>query len=158
MGNHLEKTKLAYLFQFAYPGAPAIYYGDEIGLMGSKDPGCRGAFPWDKNAWNQDLRGYLHNLIDLRKHHEALRRGDYKRVEIEGINNCYAFLRMTSNDRVLVVINANNDEQVVKINTFDTGFINKYVFIDLINPSSHYVVFDNVVEITVPAWGGAWLA
>jgi glycosidase len=34
IGSNLDETKLAYLFQFAYPGAPAIYYGDEIGLIG----------------------------------------------------------------------------------------------------------------------------
>ena len=48
MGNNLDKTRLAFLFQFAYPGAPAIYYGDEIGLVGGKDPGCRGAFLWEE--------------------------------------------------------------------------------------------------------------
>ena len=51
----IEKTKLVYLFQFAFPGAPAIYYGDEIGLSGGKDPDCRGAFLWDEKSWNFEL-------------------------------------------------------------------------------------------------------
>ncbi len=59
MGNNLNKTRLAYMFQFAYPGAPAIYYGDEIGLVGGKDPGCRGAFLWEETSWNIELRNFL---------------------------------------------------------------------------------------------------
>ena len=45
-------VKLAFLFQFAFLGAPAVYYGDEIGLRGGKDPECRGTFPWDEGRWN----------------------------------------------------------------------------------------------------------
>ena len=38
--------KMATLFQMIYPGAPSIYYGDEIGMTGGHDPANRGAFPW----------------------------------------------------------------------------------------------------------------
>ena len=48
MGGDTNKLKLAFMFQMAFPGAPAIYYGDEIGMEGEKDPtagalshGCR---------------------------------------------------------------------------------------------------------------------
>jgi len=50
---------LATLFQMTYPGAPCIYYGDEIGLTGGKDPDCRKAFPWDESKWDHDLRNSL---------------------------------------------------------------------------------------------------
>ncbi|RLD04913.1 MAG: alpha-amylase, partial [Chloroflexi bacterium] len=59
LGGDLDKIKLSFLFQFAYPGAPAIYYGDEIGLDGDKDPDCRRAFPWDKKDWKGDLRDWV---------------------------------------------------------------------------------------------------
>ena len=32
------------------PGAPCIYYGDEVGMEGGHDPDCRRAFPWDEGA------------------------------------------------------------------------------------------------------------
>ena len=32
------------------PGAPSIYYGDEIGMLGELDPLNRGAFPWDASG------------------------------------------------------------------------------------------------------------
>ena len=54
-----DAFRLASLFQMTYPGAPCIYYGDEIGLMGGRDPDCRAPFPWDEADWDHDL----HNAI-----------------------------------------------------------------------------------------------
>jgi len=68
--------RLATLFQMTYPGAPSIYYGDEIGMEGGHDPGCRGGFPWDEGRWDQELRDYVRRCIALRHAHPALRRGD----------------------------------------------------------------------------------
>ena len=58
--------KLAYLFLFTYPGAPCIYYGDEIGLTGGHDPECRRSFPWDESRWNHDILAHVKKLIALR--------------------------------------------------------------------------------------------
>ena len=41
-------VRLATLLQVTLPGAPCIYYGDEVGLRGGNDPEYRGAFPWDE--------------------------------------------------------------------------------------------------------------
>ncbi len=50
---------LAVLFQMTYPGAPCVYYGDEVGLSGGRDPENRGTFPWDETRWDHDLRKVL---------------------------------------------------------------------------------------------------
>ena len=68
---------LATLFQMTYPGAPSIYYGDEIGMEGQHDPGCRGGFPWDEHQWNQELREQVRRSIALRKAYPALRQGEF---------------------------------------------------------------------------------
>ncbi len=44
-GGDKDALKLALLFLFAYPGAPCIYYGDEIGLDGEHDPGLPQVLP-----------------------------------------------------------------------------------------------------------------
>ena len=54
--------RLATLFQMTYPGAPSIYYGDEIGLAGGHDPFNRAAFPWESTDWDMDL------LHDFQRH------------------------------------------------------------------------------------------
>ncbi|MBC7261856.1 MAG: glycoside hydrolase family 13 protein, partial [Chloroflexi bacterium] len=76
--------RLAMLFMMCYPGAPCIYYGDEIGMEGGKDPDCRRAFPWDEQRWNKELLAYVKRCIALRKAHPALRHGEYKTLLAQG--------------------------------------------------------------------------
>jgi glycosidase len=157
MGNNLNKTRLAYLFQFSYPGAPAIYYGDEIGLVGGKDPGCRGAFLWEETRWNTKLRNYLKTLARLRKNHIALRRGDYVRLEQNAIPNCYAFARTTADDKVLVIMNSSPGKLKVSINVEKIRWEDGRIVSNLINPESRYTIANHLIELVLPAWGGIWL-
>ena len=85
------------------PGAPCIYYGDEIGLEGERDPDCRRAMPWDESQWNVDLLTYYKRLIALRKAHPALRRGEFVSLQAEG--SVYAFLRRLDDEVLVVVLN-----------------------------------------------------
>ncbi|OGO12309.1 MAG: hypothetical protein A2Y53_08320 [Chloroflexi bacterium RBG_16_47_49] len=158
LGNNINKTKLAYLFQFAYPGAPSIYYGDEIGLTGGKDPGCRGAFLWDENNWNKELRNYVKTLVEQRKRHRALRRGEYIRVGKITNPECYAFVRRTTDDQVLVIINASLREQKITVNTDEIGWEDGRRLNSLITAGEQYTITNQTIEITLPAWGGYWLA
>jgi len=83
--------RLAMLFMMCYPGAPCIYYGDEVGMEGGKDPDCRRAFQWDERQWNTGLLNYVKRCIALRKAHPALRRGEYRCLLAQG--DVYAFGR-----------------------------------------------------------------
>ncbi len=157
MGNDLNKTRLAYLFQFAYPGAPAIYYGDEIGLVGGKDPGCRGAFSWEETSWNTKLRNFIKSLINLRKQHTALRRGDYFRLEQNSNPACYAFARTMTNDKLLIIMNASANELKTSVNIEKIGWEDGRILKDLIAPEKQITISNRSVEIILPAWGGIWL-
>jgi len=103
VGGDQAALRLATLFQMTYPGAPCIYYGDEIGLEGGPDPDCRRVFPWDDKCWNIGLRDYVKRCIALRKAHPALRRGEYTSLHAEG--KVYAYLRRLDNDILVVVLN-----------------------------------------------------
>jgi glycosidase len=106
LSGNVSKVMLAFTFLFAYPGAPSIYYGDEIGLEGHKDPDCRRCFPWDTALWQQDLFDLLKRLSQLRRQHPALRRGDLTRVKVSNSQNCYAFIRSFEGEQILVALNA----------------------------------------------------
>jgi len=153
----IEKTKLVYLFQFAYPGAPAIYYGDEIGLTGGKDPSCRGAFVWDEKSCNIELRDLIKRLIELRKQHIALRRGEF--VSVKNISNsaCYTFLRKWYDDKILIIINASNCEERIDINANELGWEEGQKIVDLIDRSKEYFITDHMLIINLLAWSGIWL-
>lgn len=98
-----RRLQLATLFQMTFPGAPSIYYGDEIGMEGGPDPDCRRAFSWDEQRWNKDLRSAFRRYIALRTAHPALRRGHY--VTLHASGKIYAFTRQTEEETVIVVFN-----------------------------------------------------
>ncbi len=93
----------AMLFQMTMPGAPTVYYGDEIGLTGGYDPGSRGAMLWDPAWWDVALRDYVKACIRLRKDHIALRRGTYKTLLASGEH--YAFERVYDRDHLMIAFN-----------------------------------------------------
>ena len=95
--------RLALLFMMCYPGAPCIYYGDEIGMEGNRDPDCRRAFPWDRRRWNKGLLEHLKRCIRLRQAHPALRRGEYQTLLAQ--DEVYAFGRRLQDDTVVCVLN-----------------------------------------------------
>jgi neopullulanase len=103
-GGDRTSLRLATLIQMTLPGAPCLYYGDEIGLEGGMDPGCRGAFPWDAARWDVGLREAVREAIALRHAHPALRHGTFRVVATDAASVAYA--RSDDDERLLVAINA----------------------------------------------------
>lgn len=118
----LRRVRQALLVQFGYPGAPAIYYGDEIGLEGGKDPDCRRAFPGDENMWDHALRDFVKSLIRLRKQLPELRRGDYKTLVMDDDAGIYAFCRRLDGQSTAIVLNASDREHHVDLPVSDLGW------------------------------------
>jgi cyclomaltodextrinase len=105
--------RLSTLFQMVYPGAPCIYYGNEIGLSGGKDPYSRPSFPWNQNEWNTDLLNFFKKAIALRKAHPALRHGDY--VTLLAADSVFAMGRSLGDDKVVTAFNVGRSVADVKI-------------------------------------------
>ncbi len=72
-----QRLHLALLFQMIFPGAPAVYYGDEVGMTGGEDPYNRGTYPWADRGGKPDfaLLADYRKLIQLRREHAILRHG-----------------------------------------------------------------------------------
>lgn len=114
VGEDKSALKLCALFQMTMPGAPCIYYGDEIGMSGADDPYCRAAFPWHQpETWDNDLLAHYKKAITLRHAHPVLRRGDYTTVYAEG--DVLAFRRTFQGVTALVCFNAGSESQTVSI-------------------------------------------
>ena len=69
-----ERLRLATALQFCLPGCPSVYYGDEAGMEGGKDPFNRRTYPW--GGEDRALLAHFRALGKLRKETEALRLGD----------------------------------------------------------------------------------
>jgi len=101
-----DALKLAVLFQMTYPGAPCIYYGDEIGMQNGPSTipeHSRKAFLWDRSEWNTDLLQYYKKCIHLRNANEILRTGDFEVTLAK--DELLAFKRNLNDQSMLVVIN-----------------------------------------------------
>lgn len=71
-----RKVRVLSTLQYCLPGVPCVYYGDEVGLMGGRDPENRSGYPWGHE--NLDL-GYHYRMLGLMyDEHPALKSGDYK--------------------------------------------------------------------------------
>ncbi|MGD2156012.1 MAG: glycoside hydrolase family 13 protein [Anaerolineales bacterium] len=153
--GNLDKVKMAFLFQFAYPGAPAIYYGDEIGLEGEKDPDCRRAFPWQRSQWNNELRPWVRQLAALRKRCQVLRRGEYISILVDRRRCCYAFARTLGEKALLVILNGSPSRRYLRLPVGDLWPDGRIVH-DLLGDKEYIVSGDNLV-ITLQPWTGAWV-
>src|SRR3990170_1838782 len=79
MGGDATRLRLASILQLALPGAPSIYYGDELAMPGTADPGCRGAYPAVGAALGAEAvttRACVRAMTHSRHAHAALRLGE----------------------------------------------------------------------------------
>ena len=102
-GGEKWRMKLAMAFQMLFPGAPAVYYGDELGMAGGNDPGCRGGMAWDRP--DRELLAWEKELIACRKRHPAVRRGSFETLAADPEARVFAFRRTLGQDRVTAVFN-----------------------------------------------------
>ncbi len=151
VGNDVPSLQLAMLFMFTYPGAPCLYYGDEIGLTGVHDPDCRKGFPWDDSHWNHDLLNYTKAVIALRKEYQALRRGSYQRLYSEG--HVFAFGRKLADQSFITVLNTGEDRKknAFSIETFNGSSSNPAT---IFGPDTHPYIENNTFHIEVPSRNG----
>jgi glycosidase len=132
--NNIDAAKVAASVLLTFPGIPFIYYGEEIGMTGTKpDPDIRTPMQWESapnggftnstpwRAVNSDvlqgvnvaaqrvdlssLFNHYKSLVHLRNNHEALRTGEITLIEDTGSNGVVAFIRHTENEQILVIIN-----------------------------------------------------
>ena len=106
-GGDVASYRLATVVQMTLPGAPCIYYGDEVGMQGRGDPGSRGAFPWERSRWDSELRAFVRGAIALRRDHAVLRHGEFRLLGSSG--PAMAYLRSDESDALVVALNPGED-------------------------------------------------
>ena len=121
----VSMLKIASLIQYTLPGVPSLYYGDEIGMQGLKDPFNRGCMAWD----NQDtqLLGWYKRLGEIRKNCKAFVDGEFEPVYSR--HKTIAYSRNSEGNQVLVAVNL--DDVAVDVYVGDE-WNNSFAFFDTI--------------------------
>ena len=95
--------KLASLIQYTLPGVPSLYYGDEAGMEGYRDPFNRKTYPWGKE--NKELIDWYKTIGKLRKSCSCFTDGCY--YSVSETLSCLCFARKNEKDEALIIVNRN---------------------------------------------------
>ena len=126
---------LATLFQMTSVGAPMIYYGTEVGMIGADDPDDRMPMLWQDIDYENQTKGprgkrapgnkltkvdskmleYFRSVIALRNNHPALRRGSFKILGTHDHHQLIAFTRKLGEDQLIVLLNRSPSTRTMKI-------------------------------------------
>jgi glycosidase len=150
-----EKLKLAFTFVLTTPGAPTIYYGDEIGMTGAQDPDNRRMFPDPAKLTpaEKSVQDHVAKLNSLRAKHPAIRYGSRRAILAE--RDTYAVARAYLGDRVLLLYNRSDKPAKLALNVgpeFTDGSLQ-----DRLGVLKEVSVKNGFVDITLPALSSAYL-
>jgi len=149
VGGDESALRLCILFQMTMPGAPCLYYGDEIGLTGGQDPGSRGAFPWDApEQQNKPLFDFCRRAIAMRHRYPALSLGGFKALYAD--RNLYAFRRDLDGQTAIVVFNVGKQAAVLDIELGEASET-RHTFTDIWQTGQYHVNGDKLVGVRVSA-------
>ncbi|WP_321387769.1 glycoside hydrolase family 13 protein [uncultured Enterococcus sp.] len=138
LDNQLSKLTLAVGLMFALPGVPTIYYGDEAGLTGGKDPENRKFFPW--STIDSDSYTCYRSWTEKRKAIEALVHGDCYLFHSNGL---LGILRYSEHSQlVLYLVNAQNQA----VSTEQLFFTRK-------PPISEGILEELLADVVIAEWG-----
>lgn len=107
-----RRLRAAVLWQMTWPGVPSVYYGDEIGMEGQRDPFNRCPYDWENGS--AELREFFRRAIALRRAEPALRTGEL--IPLFGSGDIYAYARIIRNGRDVFGKEAENGAFVIAVN------------------------------------------
>ena len=120
------------VFQLTFPGAPMLYYGDEVGMWGANDPDCRKPMLWpelkfedewhrpDQSLypqaqvvqWDTTLLQLTKDLISLRKTHRVLRDGAFRWLRTKDNKEILGYERYSpAGGQIMVFLNPTDQTQ-----------------------------------------------
>ncbi|MBU9729041.1 glycoside hydrolase family 13 protein [Diplocloster modestus] len=114
-GGQVRLLKLAAAVMMTFPGCPAIFYGDEVGVTGANDPLCRQAMIWEEERQDAELRLWYKKLAAVRHSSGSLQRGSFCANLISDEKKLYGYLRQTEDEVTAVVINASPDTAEMEV-------------------------------------------
>lgn len=143
--GNLNKIKLIYDILFTTRGIPQLFYGSEIGLVGTEDHGTLripfpGGFPNDKrNAFTEtgreqtenELYNHIKMLIGLRKNYPSLAEG--KLTHYPPIDDVYVYFRTLGKERCMIIVNNSKARREVKLSSMKNMISSTKKLINLVN-------------------------
>jgi len=115
----ISLLKMAYVILSTVPGLPTVFYGDEVGLEGYKDPFNRRPYPW-KNG-NSEIREYYKKIGKIRREEELYKDGDFSLIHIDAERLIFA--REKSGKLNFTVVNNSESEMKITLSSVSEALI-----------------------------------
>jgi len=127
----------AMALMFFLPGVPSIYYGDEAGLQGYKDPFNRRCYPWGHE--DHDLINYVKELGRIRKAYRVFKNGRLQFLPAQDDVMAFARVLESAGVSVQIYVNRSQHEQYVNFSPVSDNF--------LYHRTEHGTFEDNTVKL-----------
>lgn len=159
LNGDTARLKLISLLQMTLPGAPSVYYGDEVALPGGGDPDNRRPYPWADKGGSPDLAMYNHfkKVIGLRNSNSALRGGDFQTLKVDDTNKVYSYLRWDVSQKIVVALNNGTTSAATSI-PVSGKLADGTVLTDVLNGGTYTVSGGNVSLTLGGQWGAILVA
>lgn len=132
------KQKFVVALQMTQPGAPHIYYGDEVGMWGGDDPDDRKPKIWkefkyndeethpfglprkiDKVKFDDNLFNFYKKIIKIRKENKVLSLGSIEFIPINEVRDLIFYKRTLDNNHLFIIGNNSDKSKIININSFE---------------------------------------
>lgn len=115
-GQDKDRLRQIFTFLLTFIGTPCIYYGDEIGMTGGADPGCRKCMIWDEEKQDQALLNDVKQLIALRKQYPLLaNEGTLSFLPIDEDAKYIGFAKENTDEKIIVLFNTADEPTPVSL-------------------------------------------
>jgi glycosidase len=147
-----QRFRLALFFQMTFPGSPAIYYGDEVGVTGGDDPYNRATYPWADVGGKPDLPllADVKKLTQLRRDHAVLRRGSIEAPLLVN-DHVIVLLRQLGDSVAITALNNATSPSTIEVKL--PAHLGKLAFVDALSEQGIETV-NGKLQLTVPAQFG----
>ena len=137
-----ERLMISYLMIYFLPGVPSIFYGDEVGLSGQKDPFCRKCYPWNRR--DKKLLRFFKQLGKMRKQNKTFfGEADFEVIRVS--DEICVLERRTENKKLVLIINRTDrildiPEDIRKLGSVKVVFVTKKTLENKIAPYSGVIL------------------
>ncbi|MGM0596535.1 MAG: alpha-amylase family glycosyl hydrolase [Myxococcota bacterium] len=147
-----KRMAVAFGFLLTVRGLPVIYYGDEIGLAGVKDPDNRRFMIFDESSLMPaqiELKQLVSSLNHLRLEYPSLRLGKYD--AFHGEPSCLVYLKSYENENILVALSGQDGCNASVNMKSEYNFADGQVLEELLYGEEELTISNQTVQISIPA-------